>query len=119
MIRCSRLPNVGCSEFGILLSNLGFSYPSGALLLGACRQQPLPVLPPLACATGCALHVGGSPVAIPYQAGRFGLALLPLPVPNDPNLFHIRLCAQAARFDPGCVSLTDGVEIRIGRGGCR
>ena len=98
--------------------NLGFRLPSGVLALGPCRSGGQLSLPG-ACKSGCVIHLDRVLVGLPFRADRFGTAFFKLPVPNDANLIGLTLCAQALRHDASCPVLSNGLEVRIGRGVCR
>ncbi len=116
ILRCSGQPNIGCSNFALHLLNLGFTFPSGTLFLGTCGKKGIPFP---GCAQGCEIQLDRILVGLPFQADRFGTAFFPTPAPNNTSLVGVTLCGQALRSDARCPVLSNGLEVKVGRGDCR
>lgn len=117
-IRCDdHEPNLGCPRFSVFVSGMGLTFPDATLLFGTRALQPLPLPVPLACTTSCQLLV--HPVgAVAFRASRWGTASVFFPVPNVPDLVGSEFAFQAAKIDQGCVEVSNGLLVRIGRGPC-
>jgi hypothetical protein len=115
-------PSVGNPNFG-LIGGIGAFGGPGILVLGPC-PTPTPIAGPFGtnafCAPaplGCTAFVDPAVsallVGLPGGASNY----YPLPIPNDPSLVGLTLCAQQiylALLAVGfCIEVTNGVEITV------
>ncbi len=125
-ITCVGQPNIGCRAFAVEATRLDPRAPGAVALISGCPANPTPIPSPPACGLlRCLLLVDNPAIVLPVAPNFLGGHLLRLPVPNDPAVIGSTICVQYAQVArvPGtnrpCLSLSNGLSIRVGRGRCQ
>jgi hypothetical protein len=121
VLNCAGAPRIGNGAFALDVS-LPCLGSAGTLLLGGCRPTSWVIRSGFGAGgfcgpteAVCALFVDENALVALPGLGRTGGFTFPLPIPNDPRLVGVRVCAQGVSLCPlgasTCVAASQGVAV--------
>ncbi|MEZ5965481.1 MAG: hypothetical protein R3F56_16730 [Planctomycetota bacterium] len=122
-LACVGTPTIGNLTFG-MTANVPCTFSSGFLLVGACLASPIVIRsgfgPGGFCGPSqapCAIQVDLATTVAIAGLPRAGGYTFSLPIPNDPRLAGLRVCAQETNLcaitGGGCIAASQGVALTL------